>query len=139
MGVRRTTWSASGRLTALDVLVDDNLAHVRKSFGRFTRQVSGYAMEQLLPEHGRRFDRFLVDSEGTLGVELEATMRLVEDAPVLALAVLGYPSMVHAADAVPALLAHPMVACEGLESRIVDVVRAQRGSVPDLPKGEGWL
>jgi FAD/FMN-containing dehydrogenase/Fe-S oxidoreductase len=129
----------SGRLTALDVLVDDNLAHVRKSFGRFTRQVSGYAMEQLLPENGRRFDRFLVGSEGTLGVVLEATMRLVEDAPARALAVLGYPSMADAADAVPALLAHPLVACEGLDSRIVDVVRAQRGGVPDLPKGEGWL
>jgi len=123
----------------LDALVDADLAHIRTSFGRFSRQVSGYAFEHLLPENDRRFDRFLVGSEGTLGVVLEATMRLVEDAPARALAVLGYPSMAEAADAVPGLLAHRLVACEGLDSRIVDVVRAQRGSVPALPRGEGWL
>ena len=115
------------------------------SFGQFSRQVSGYAMEHLLPENGRRFDRFLVGSEGTLGIVLEATMRLVEDAPARALAVLGYPSMVEAADAVPGCCLDRLdrrgldVACEGLDSRIVDVVRAQRGSVPDLPRGAGWL
>lgn len=32
-----------------------------------------------------------------------------------------------------------MVACEGLDARIVDVVRAAGKSVPELPKGEGWL
>ncbi len=52
---------------------------------------------------------------------------------------LGYPSMADAADAVPALLAHPLVACEGLGHRIVDVVRTHGGHVPDLPPGEGWL
>ena len=130
--------------------MEGHLAHIRTSFGKFSRQVSGYAMEQLLPENGRRFDRFLVGSEGTLGIVLEATMRLVEDAPARALAVLGYPSMVEAADAVPSLLVSTgstdgkgstrrLVACEGLDSRIVDVVRAQRGSVPDLPRGAGWL
>ncbi|CUR57462.1 FAD/FMN-dependent dehydrogenase [metagenome] len=130
---------ASAAPAALDALVDAELAHIRTSFGQFGRQVSGYAMEQLLPENGRRFDRFLVGSEGTLGVVLGATVRLVEDAPARALAVLGYASMADAADDVPALLRHPLVACEGLDSRIVDVVRAHNGSVPDLPKGEGWL
>ena len=52
-------------------------------------------------------------------------MRLVEDAPARALVVLGYPSMAEAADAVPALLAATaLVACEGLDARIVDLVRA---------------
>ena len=36
------------------------------TFGRFTRQVSGYSLEHLLPENGRSLDRFLVGSEGTL-------------------------------------------------------------------------
>ena len=122
----------------LDALVDEHLATVRTAFGRFTRQVSGYAMEQLLPEHGRNLDRFLVGSEGTLAVVREASVRLVEDAPFRALAVLGYADMFEAADAVPALLHHPLVACEGLDARIVDVVRRQR-PVPDLPRGAGWL
>ncbi len=134
-----STGSTTEAGSALGALVDADLAHIRTSFGQFGRQVSGYALEQLLPENGRRFDRFLVGSEGTLGLVLGATMRVVEDAPFRALAVLGYPSMAEAADDVPALLGHPLVACEGLDSRIVDVVRAQRGSVPDLPRGQGWL
>jgi len=124
-------------------LVDADLGHVRTAFGRFTRQVSGYSMEHLLPENGRRLDRFLVGSEGTLAVVLEATVELVTDAPARVLVALGYPSMVEAADAVPALLAvgqsGHLVACEGLDSRIVDVVRANGTTVPSLPRGDGWL
>ena len=41
---------------------------------------------------------------------------------------LGYPDMAAAADAVPALLPHHPVALEGLDSRIVDVVRRRRGA-----------
>jgi FAD/FMN-containing dehydrogenase/Fe-S oxidoreductase len=120
---------------ALDALVDDHLALIRKEFGTFGRQVSGYSFEHLLPEKGRRFDRFLVGTEGTLGIVLDATVRLVEDAPFRALAVLGYPSMADAADAVPALLDHGLVACEGLDARIADLVLGR----PELPHGRGWL
>ena len=69
-------------------------------------------------------------------------MRLVEDESQRLLVVLGYPSMIEAADAVPALLAATdgaMVACEGLDARIVDLVRARGGAVPELPNGNGWL
>lgn len=122
-------------------VVDRDLATVRTEFGRFGRQVSGYSLEHLLPENGRRLDRLLVGSEGTLGLVLGARVNLVEDAPFRALAVLGYPSMVEAADAVPSLLHHPLVACEGLDERIVEVVRERRGAaaVPSLPRGAGWL
>ncbi len=116
-------------------LVDQHLELVRTEFGRFGRQVSGYSFEHLLPENGRRLDRFLVGTEGTLGVVLDATVRLVEDAPFRALAVLGYPTMADAADAVPALLEHPLVACEGLDQRIADMVQRR----PELPAGGGWL
>ncbi len=128
-------------LRDLFATVDRDLATVRTELGRFGRQVSGYSLEHLLPEQGRRVDRFLVGSEGTLAVVLQATVSLVEDAPHRALTVLGYPSMAEAADAVPDLLGHPLVACEGLDERIVDVVRSRRGSsaVPELPRGAGWL
>ena len=126
---------------ALHAIVDAELGHVRTSFGQFSRQGSGYALEQLLPENGRRVDRLLVGSEGTLGVVLDATVRLVEDPPARALLLLGYPSMPEAADAVPALLAEGArpLAMEGLDARIVDVVRAAGKQVPALPRGDGWL
>ena len=125
----------------LDSVVAGGLATIRTEFGRFGRQVSGYSLEHLLPENGRRLDRLLVGSEGTLALVLGARVALVEDAPYRALAVLGYPSMVEAADAVPSLLHHRLVACEGLDERIVEVVAARRGTsaVPDLPRGAGWL
>ena len=121
----------------LSALVDQHLAHVRTAFGRFSRQVSGYSLEHLLPENGRSVDRFLVGSEGTLALVRGATVRLVDDRVDRHLVVLGYPSMIDAADAVPALLAAvpTMTACEGLDSRIVDLVTG----APELPPGAGWL
>ena len=120
---------------AVQALVDDELGLVRTQFGRFSRQGSGYALETLLPENGRRFDRFLVGTEGTAGLVLEATVRLVEDPPFRAIAVLGFASMAEAADAVPQLTTFPLTACEGLGRRITDLVIG----APELPRGEGWL
>ena len=142
---RASTLRAAGESSVagrLDALVDNHLAHVRTEFGRFSRQVSGYSLEHLLPENGRRLDRFLVGSEGTLGLVTEATVRLVPEEAQRLLLVLGYPSMVDAADAVPALLSvggGRLVACEGLDARIVDLVRARGSAVPELPRGAGWL
>jgi FAD/FMN-containing dehydrogenase/Fe-S oxidoreductase len=128
-------------LDGLDGLVHEHLGAIRTEFGRFTRQVSGYSLEHLLPEHGFDVAKFLVGSEGTLGVVLGATVRLVESPKAVALTVLGYPDMPTAAEAVPALLPHRVVALEGMDARLVDVVRTRRGAsaVPDLPRGEGWL
>jgi FAD/FMN-containing dehydrogenase/Fe-S oxidoreductase len=128
-------------LTGLRQLVDGNLATIRTEFGRFTRQVSGYSLEHLLPENGADVGKFLSGTEGTLALTLQATVRLVAAPRATALAVLGYPDMASAAEAVPALLPHLPVALEGLDSRMVDVVRLRRGqaAVPDLPRGGGWL
>ena len=50
---------------------------IRTEFGRFTRQVSGYSLEHLLPENGADLAKFLVGTEGTLGLVAGATVRLV--------------------------------------------------------------
>ncbi|HET7736310.1 MAG TPA: FAD-binding and (Fe-S)-binding domain-containing protein [Nocardioidaceae bacterium] len=119
----------------LTPLVDQHLGLIRTEFGRFSRQVSGYSLEHLLPENGRSVDRFLVGSEGTLAVVRRATVRLVEDAPHRVLVVLGFPDMAEAADAVPALLEHDLVACEGIDERITRLVPGH----PELPEGRGWI
>ncbi|MCA0145144.1 FAD-binding and (Fe-S)-binding domain-containing protein [Blastococcus sp. LR1] len=130
----------SAVLTALRQVVDGGLAPLRTEFGRFGRQVSGYSLEHLLPERGFDVTRALVGSEGTLAVVLGATVRLVTDAPVRGLVVLGYPSMADAADATPGLLPHEPTAVEGLDERIVQRLRdVPAAVVPDLPRGAGWL
>jgi FAD/FMN-containing dehydrogenase/Fe-S oxidoreductase len=125
--------------STVDGLVRSRLALIRSEFGRFTRQVSGYSLEHLLPENGADLAKFLVGSEGTLGVITEATVRLVTAPAATALAVLGFADIATAADAVPALLPHRPVALEGLDARLVEVVRIRRGNVPDLPRGGGWI
>ena len=126
---------------ALDTLVAAHLDVIRTEFGRFTRQVSGYSLEHLLPENGADLAKFLAGSEGTLAMTVGATVTLVPSPKAVALAVLGYPGMPEAADAVPGLLPHRPVALEGMDARLVEVVRARRGAdaVPGLPRGESWL
>ena len=133
--------SALNDVPGLASLIDSNLAPIRTQLGRFKRQVSGYSLEHLTPEGGRNLAAMLAGTEGTLVLILSITVRLVPlpDAPVLA--ALGYRSMIEAADDVPALLAHSPLAVEGMDRRLVDVVRAHKGpgAVPALPEGEGWL
>ena len=143
---RRFTATTSHDAALSDVpglasLIDSHLAPIRTQLGRFKRQVSGYSLEHLTPEGGRNLAAMLTGTEGTLVLILSVTVRLVPlpDAPVLA--ALGYRSMIEAADDVPALLAHSPLAVEGMDRRLVDVVRAHKGpgAVPALPEGEGWL
>lgn len=133
--------AALSDVPGLASLIDSNLAPIRTELGRFKRQVSGYSLEHLTPEGGRNLAAMLAGTEGSLVLILSITVRLVPlpDAPVLA--ALGYRSMIEAADDVPALLTHSPLAVEGMDRRLVDVVRAHKGpgAVPALPEGEGWL
>lgn len=143
-GRRFTATSGAGALDVvpgLDGLVRGNLDVIRTELGRFGRQVSGYSLEHLLPERGTHLARALVGTEGTVVTLLGATVDLVPIAAAPVLVVLGYPDMPAAADAVPALLGHRPLAIEGMDARLVDVVRRHRGevAVPPLPPGAGWL
>jgi FAD/FMN-containing dehydrogenase/Fe-S oxidoreductase len=130
---------AVGAVPGLDAVVRAALGPIRTQFGRFGRQGSGYSLEHLLPERGGDLARALTGSEGTLAVVLGATVRLVQAPAATVLVVLGYPDMATAADAAGAVLPHHPVALEGIDARIIDVVRRRGRAVPDLPKGGGWL
>lgn len=120
---------------------DANLALIRTEFGRFSRQVSGYSLEHLLPENGRDLAKFLVGSEGTLATILEAEVRLVAAPKSVVMGVFGYDDMPSAADAVVPIMRHKPEAVEGLDARLVARVAGARGAkpIPELPDGAGWL
>jgi FAD/FMN-containing dehydrogenase/Fe-S oxidoreductase len=115
---------------------------VRERYPDIPRRVSGYNLDELLPEKGFNVARALVGSEGTLATVLEATVRLVHSPPARSLLVLGYPSVFEAADHVTEILAHGPTGLEAIDSRLIEdmVVKGQHtGEVPLLPDGEGWL
>lgn len=130
---------AEGR--ALNSLVGGELETIRTTFGQFGRQVSGYALEHLLPERRLNLARTLVGSEGTLALVTEATIDLVREPGHRLMVALGYADIASAGDAAPTVLGYEPTACEGLDSRLVGVVRERRGarSVPALPRGTAWL
>lgn len=127
---------ASERVSAL---VERNLGTIRTQFGSFSRQLSGYSMEHLLPENRRDMAKFIAGTEGTLGIVTEACVSLVAERPCSITVALGYASMAEAADAITALLPFCPVACEGFGRRIVEVVARSGKPVPDLPRGDGWI
>ncbi|MFI1738545.1 FAD-binding and (Fe-S)-binding domain-containing protein [Streptomyces sioyaensis] len=128
-------------IAALHRLAQRNLAVLRTKLGRFPRQVSGYALEQLLPERRFHLARALVGSEGTLAVVLSATVRLLAPPPERALVVLGFSDSCAAADAVPALLGHRPLALEGLDHALTDIVTRPetRAAIDTLPAARAWL
>ena len=118
-----------------------NTSTIRREFGRFARQISGYSLQHSLPENGANLAQALVGSEGTCVVIQEAEIRLVPIIKDSILVVLGYPDMPSAADDVVSILKFKPAAIEGLDSRLVDAVRISKGqkSVSSLPNGAGWL
>lgn len=128
-------------IASLHRLAQRNLAALRTELGQFPRQVSGYALEHLLPERRFNLAKALVGSEGTLAVVLSATVRLVTPPPARALVVLGFSDACAAADAVPALLKHELLALEGLDHALTDIVTrpGTRAAVDSLPTAQAWL
>ncbi len=135
--------AAGGRVGALHAglreLVADGQTTIRAELGRFPRQVSGYALEQLLPERGFDLGRALVGSEGTCAVVLEATVALIEPPAARGLVLVGFDDLAAAADHAPAIMEGGPLACEGIDVEILDTVRRRGGTVPALPDGEAWL
>jgi FAD/FMN-containing dehydrogenase/Fe-S oxidoreductase len=127
---------------ALKVLADRYGELIRKGFPKIKRRVSGYNLDQLLPENGFHVARALVGSEGTCAMVLQARATLVKSPRHRVLLVQGYPDVYAAGDAVPEILAAGPIACEGLDEPIVGGLRERRlklGDLALLPEGRAWL
>jgi FAD/FMN-containing dehydrogenase/Fe-S oxidoreductase len=127
---------------ALKALRDRHADHIRQQFPRIPRRVSGFNLDDLLEENGFNLAKALVGSEGTCVIILAATLRLVESPQFRTLVGIGYPDIFLAADAVPALLEHPVIGLEGFDSFLVDGMRHKHKLEADialLPEGKGFL
>ena len=127
---------------ALRELRDRWAGPIRERYPDIPRRVSGYNLDQLLPENGFHVARALVGTESTCVTVLAATLRLVPSPPFRTLTVLGYPDVFLAADQVPEILAWEPIGLEGFDQRLVDLMRRKgmyRGGVAMLPPGGAWL
>jgi FAD/FMN-containing dehydrogenase/Fe-S oxidoreductase len=123
-------------------LRDRYAEQIRARYPDMPRRVSGYNLDELLPERGFNVARALVGSEGTLVTVLEATLRLVHSPPARSLLVLGYPDVFSAADHVPEILEFGPTGLEGIDDVLVRDMKLLGTHVEDLgmlPDGDGWL
>ncbi len=128
-----------GKLKALRDRYGDE---IRRRFPKLPRRVSGYNLDDLLPENGFHVARALVGTESTCVTILEATLHLVPSPAARSLLILGYPDVFVAADHVMELLQYDPTALEGMDELLFEWVRAkgdQRANIALLPPGHGWL
>ena len=126
----------------LKALRDRYAELIRTRFPKIKRRVSGYNLDQLLPENGFNVARALVGSEGTCVLTLQARTRLVQSPPCRVLLVLGFADIYRAGDAVPEILPFGPLATEGLDERIIGGLRERGLKVDDirqLPAGKAWF
>ena len=105
-GEFRRIASAGGRQAEiyhkLKALADKYAGAIRAGFPKIKRRVSGYNLDQLLPENGFNVARALVGSEGTFTPGRDAPG---EEPACRVLVVIGFPDIAAAGDAVPQVLA----------------------------------
>ncbi len=138
--------NAGGRIggiyTGLKRLRDSYADLVRKQFPQIPRRVSGFNLDQLLPENNFNVARALVGSEGACAIILSATLRLVRSPQFRTLVGVGFQDIFIAADNVPQLLAHKPIGLEGMDGSLLDALRKKHKLLDDLallPPGNGFL
>ena len=127
---------------ALRGLVQRNELLIRRRFGQFSRQISGYALQWLLPEYGFDVAKLLCGTEGGFAGTLQATVALTPLPAAKVLCVLGFADSIGAADCVPVVLRHRPLTMESINSDLVERLpqEVREAAVQaGLPAGRAWL
>ncbi len=139
-----------GKGTSGDPDIDRRLVDLRDRYGDLVRErypdiprrVSGYNLDDLLPENGFNVAAALTGTEGTCALILEATVHLIPSPKHRSLLVLGWDSEYEAADHVMTVLEHQPTGLEGVDHVLIEDMKAIGMHPEDLdlmPGGQGWL
>jgi FAD/FMN-containing dehydrogenase/Fe-S oxidoreductase len=115
---------------------------IRERYPDIPRRVSGYNLDDLLPENGFDVAAALTGTEGTCAVVLEATVHLIPSPKHRSLLVLGWDSEYEAADHVMTVLEHKPTGLEGVDHVLIEDMKAVGMHPQDvelMPEGRGWL
>jgi FAD/FMN-containing dehydrogenase/Fe-S oxidoreductase len=128
--------------TQLRRLRDHYAELIRDRYPKIPRRVSGYSLDELLPENGFHVARSLVGAEGTCVIVLAAKLRLVDWPKKRTTLVLGYPDVYAAADHVPEVCKSQPIGLEGMDHVLIENMKTKNlhlESIKLLPDGKGWL
>ena len=141
-----TLIGAGGRVgeiyARLKQLRDRYAGLIRERFPRIPRRVSGFNLDELLPENGFNLAHALVGSEGTCATVLSATLNLTSSPPYRVLTALAFDDPFLAADVVPRVLEFGPIGLEGFDGLLVEFMLRKNLAVNDvklLPPGGGFL
>ncbi len=116
---------------------------IRERYPKIPRRVSGYNLDELLPENGFNVARALVGSESTCVTIVEATLQLIESPKTKTLVALGYDSLPNAGRAVTEILKHKPIGLEGIDHLLIEFSKRMhlltRHELKLLPKANAWL
>jgi FAD/FMN-containing dehydrogenase/Fe-S oxidoreductase len=112
------------------------------SIEKMPRRVSGYNLDDLLPENGFNVASAICGTEGTCMTALHITLKLTENVKQRTLAAIGFADIATAADHVPAIMKHRPIALEGIDHQLFIDEQQQDmhpSELKQLPEGEAWL
>ncbi|WP_017972554.1 FAD-binding and (Fe-S)-binding domain-containing protein [Actinopolyspora halophila] len=133
---------------ALRDLRDRYAADIRAGFpsvDELPRRVSGYNLDELLPEKGFNVARALVGTEGTCATVLDATLLLTPAMTHRTTVIVEYPDIVDAAADVTRIRRWGPIGLEGIDSRLVRDQQQERinleglHELPRLGGNHAWL
>ncbi len=134
---------APGQVAArLRSLAQANADEIRARYPQIPRRVSGYNLDELLPENGFEVARSLVGTESTCVTILEATLELIPQPPCVSLVAVGYPDKFRTGDHVTLAREHRPISIEGMDATLIDdmtLLGIHRRDRSMLPDGRGWL
>ncbi len=123
-------------------LVEANMTEIAARYPTVMRRVSGYALDAFLPgERGQdgpwNLSHLIVGSEGTLGVLLEAKLKLRPLPKAAAVCVVHFKDVIESLAAVPAILQHSPSAVELLDDVILSEARTNAATAAKADFFEG--
>ncbi|QEA40241.1 FAD-binding protein [Pistricoccus aurantiacus] len=141
--------AAGGRqgeiFASLKALRDKYAERIREYYPQIEhmpRRVSGYNLDDLLPERGFNLASALCGTEGTCVTILHATLKLTRDVKHRTLMVVGFDSVEHGGDHVPDIMAARPIALEAIDHELFEYEVQQNmhaHSLEELPEGDAYL
>ena len=112
-------------------LAETHAGEIRDRYPKIRRRVGGYNLDRFLPGSGPvDLTKIFVGSEGTLGLLLEARLRLVGFPGAKVMGVAMFPELRKALEALPSILELEPSAVELLDRNLLEMTRGKREFEP---------